>query len=110
MINQSSVYNYINNYNIIEIYLNRISLTMHIFIVMDYLIMMSEKYRHFRKRQKHVPRNYFLPVEVTGFMFLRKYFLSYVLYLKDMCKNLKEIEISKLHGVWANEKFEIMKL
>ena len=76
---------------------------------MDYLIMMSEKYLHFRKRQKHVPRNYFLPVEVTGFMFLRKYFLSYV-YLKDMYKNLKEIEISKLHGVLANKKFEIMKL
>ena len=76
---------------------------------MDYLIMMSEKYLHFRKRQKHVPSNYFLPAEVTGFMFLRKYFLSYV-YLKDMYKNLKEIEISKLHGVLANKKFEIMKL
>ena len=82
---------------------------MQIFIAMDYLILMSEKYLHFRKRQKHVPRNYFLPVEVTGFMFLRKYFLSYV-YLKDMYKNLKEIEISKLHGVLANKKFEIMKL
>ena len=82
---------------------------MQIFIVMDYLIMMSEKYLYFRKRQKHVPRNYFLPVEVTWFMFLRKYFLSYV-YLKDMYKNLKEIEISKLHGVLANKKFEIMKL
>ena len=37
-----------------------------------------------------------LPVEMTGFMYLRKYFLSYV-YLKDMYKNLKEIETSKLH-------------
>ena len=92
-----------------EIYINRLSLTMQVFITMDYLILMSEKYLHFRKRQKHVPRNYFLPVEVTGFMFLRKYFLSYV-YLKDMYKNLKEIEISKLHGVLANKKFEIMKL
>ena len=35
------------------------------------------------------------PVEVTGFMYPRKYFLSYV-YLKDLYKNLKEIEISKL--------------
>ena len=68
---------------------------MQIFIAMDYLILMSEKYLHFRKRQKHVPRNFSHPVEVTGFMYLRNYFLSYV-YLKDLYKNLKEIEISKL--------------
>ena len=59
---------------------------MQIFIAMDYLILMSEKYLHFRKRQKHVPRNFFLPVEVTGFMYPRKYFLSYV-YLKDIYRN-----------------------
>ena len=35
------------------------------------------------------------PVEVTGFIYPRKYFLSYV-YPKDLYKNLKEIEISKL--------------
>ena len=35
------------------------------------------------------------PVEVTGFMYPRKYFLSYV-YLKDLYKNVKEIKISKL--------------
>ena len=34
---------------------------MEIFIAMDYLILMSEKYLHFKKRQKHVPRNFFLP-------------------------------------------------
>ena len=50
-----------NNYNIIEIYINRLSLTMQIFIAMDYLILMLEKYLHFRKRQKHVPRNFFSP-------------------------------------------------
>ena len=38
-----------NNYNIIEIYINRLSLTMQIFIAMDYLILMLEKYLHFRK-------------------------------------------------------------
>ena len=37
-----------NNYNIIETYINRLSLTMQIFIAMDYLILMSEKYLHFR--------------------------------------------------------------
>ena len=36
------------NYNIIEIYINRLSTTTQIFIAMDYLIMMSEKYLHFR--------------------------------------------------------------
>ena len=32
------------NYNIIEIYINRLSTTTQIFIAIDYLIMMSEKY------------------------------------------------------------------
>ena len=32
------------NYNITEIYINRLSTTTEIFIAMDYLIMMSEKY------------------------------------------------------------------
>ena len=50
-----------NNYNVIEIYINRLSLKIQIFIVMDYLILMLEKYLHFRKRQKHVPRNFFSP-------------------------------------------------
>ena len=34
---------------------------MKIFIVMNYLILMSEKYLHFRKLQKNVPRNFFSP-------------------------------------------------
>ena len=34
-------------------------------------------------------------VQVNAFMYLREYFLSYV-YLKDLYKTLKEIEISKL--------------
>ena len=39
---------------------------------------------------------FFHPVEVTGFMNLGKYLLSYV-YLKDLYRNLKEIEIFKPH-------------
>ena len=47
------------NYNIIEIYINRLSNTMQIFIAMYYLIMMSEKYFHFRKKQKHLTNTFF---------------------------------------------------
>ena len=58
------------NYNIIEIYINRLSTTTQIFIAMDYLIMMSENYRYFRKRKKHLARTFFThPTEVTGFMY-----------------------------------------
>ena len=32
---------------------------MQIFIAMDYLMLMLEIYLRFRKRQKHVPRNFF---------------------------------------------------
>ena len=67
---------------------------MQIFMAMDYLILMSEKYIHFRKRQKHVLKNFFSSCKWIHA--LRKYFSNYV-YLKDLCKNLKEIGISKLH-------------
>ena len=43
-----------SNDNTTVIYINRLSTTMHISKAMDYLILMSEKYVHFRKRQKHV--------------------------------------------------------
>ena len=49
------------NYNIIEIYINRLRNTMQIFIAMDNFIPMSEKYLHFRKRQKHLARTFFSP-------------------------------------------------
>ena len=42
------------NYNIIEIYINRLTTTTQIFMTMDYLLMMSEKYPYFRKRKKHL--------------------------------------------------------
>ena len=66
-----------NNYNIIEIYIKRFSTTLQIFIAMDYLIVMPEKYVPFRKSLKHVARNFF-PSEVycrsNWIHVLRKYF------------------------------------
>ena len=76
-----------NNYNIIELYINRLSLTIQIFIAMDYLILTSEKYLYFRKRWRHVPRNFFSPRRGKWIQYPGKYFLSYV-YLKDLYKNL----------------------
>ena len=53
-----NIYKY-NSHNITQIYINRLSLTMQIFIAMNYL--MLEKYLHFKKRQKHVSRIFFSP-------------------------------------------------
>ena len=47
------------NYNMIKIYRNRLSTTTQIFIAMDYSIIMSEKYIHFRKRQKNLAKTFF---------------------------------------------------
>ena len=59
------------NYNMIEIYIIRLSTTTQIFRTIDYLILMSEKYFNFRKRQKHVARKFFsYPVEVNGSVYL----------------------------------------
>ena len=64
------------NCNIIEIYINRLSTTTEIFIALDYLIMMSEKYLYFRKRKKnHLARTFFThPKEVTGSMYFGNIF------------------------------------
>ena len=88
------------NYNLIEIYINRWSITTQIFIAMDYLIMMSEKYPYFRKRKKTFGKDIFYPPHrSTWIHLLWKYFLNYV-FTKDMYKNLKEIgiiqDVSKL--------------
>ena len=48
------------NYNIIEIDINRLGTTTQIFITMDYLITMSEKYLYLRKR-KNIWQWHFLP-------------------------------------------------
>ena len=47
------------NYNITEIYINRLSATTQIFLAMDYLVIMSEKYFYFRKTKKYLARTFF---------------------------------------------------
>ena len=69
---------------------------MQIFMAMDYLILMPEKYVHFRKRQKLVLRNFFSPRMSNWIHVIRKYFSNY-LYLRVLRKNVKEIGISKLY-------------
>ena len=44
-----NIHKYTNN-DVIELYMNRLGTTMQIFIEMDYLIMISKKYLHFRKK------------------------------------------------------------
>ena len=63
------------NYNKIERYIYRLSTTTHIFIAMDYLILMSEKRLHFRKWTRGLMKEFFShPMEVTGSMCFVKYF------------------------------------
>ena len=47
------------NCNMINIYINRLSTTTQIFIAMDYSIMMSEKYFHFKKDNRFWQRHSF---------------------------------------------------
>ena len=96
------------NYNIIEIYINRLSTTTEIFRVMDYLIMMSKKYLYFRKRKRTFGKDIFTnSIELTGSMYFGNIFRIMFLpkicsdvFTKDMYKNLKEIgiiqDVSKL--------------
>ena len=97
------------NYNIIEIYINRLSTTTQIYIVlycmcfpliwrkpsstnrsliiaMDYLTMMSEKYLYFRKRKKHLAKTFFAhPIEVTRSMYFGNIFR--ILCFLKICTN-----------------------
>ena len=60
---------------------------------MDYLILMSEKYLHFRSRKRHVARKFFShPVEVTGFMYLTNIF--------ELC--ISQRYKQKLERIWNN--------
>ena len=62
------------NYNIIEIYINRLSITTQIFIAMKYLIMISEKYIYFKK-EKAFGKDFFShPIEVIGYMYFGNVF------------------------------------
>ena len=105
------------NYNIIEIYINKLSATTQVFIAVDYLIMMSETEKNIW--QGH----FFLPHRSNWIHVLWKYFPNYV-FTKDMYKNLKEIgiiqDVSKLiifiklwvisfTAVYADKKIETMK-
>ena len=67
---------------------------MQIFIEME--ILMLEKYFILENDKRMCQGRFSHPVEVTGLMYLSKYFLNYV-YLKDLYKTLKEIEVTKLH-------------
>ena len=65
---------------------------MQVFKEMVYLILMSES-TFILENDKSMCQGIFShPVEVAGFMYSKKYFSSYV-YLKDLYKDLKEIEI-----------------
>ena len=83
------------NYNMIKIYINRLSTTTQIFIAMDYSIIMSEKYFHSRKRQKNLTKTFFShPVEVTGSMNFRNIFRIMCTYdFSKICtKTWKKVE------------------
>ena len=68
------------SYNIIEIYINRLSTTTQIFITMDYLMMVSEKCFHFRKRRMHFGRDILSPPRRSNWIHeLLKYYSNYVL-------------------------------
>ena len=73
---------------LIKIYINRLS--------MDYSIMMSEKYFHFRKRQKNLAKTFFShPVEVTGSM-------SFGNIFQIMCSSDFSKICTKLERNWNN--------
>ena len=76
------------NYNIIQIYINRLSTTTQISIAMDYLIMMSEKCIYFRKRKKHAARSFFThPIEKTGSMYFKNIF--WIISLPKICTKIQ---------------------
>ena len=65
----------IHKYTNYDIIANRLSTTTQILIAMDNFRLVSEKYFHFRKRQKHVAKTPFShPVEVNGSMYLGNIF------------------------------------
>ena len=76
-----------------EMYINKLGTTTQIFIAMDYFILMSEKYLHFKKKTKEFGKEIVFPPRSFNWVHvLRKYFSNYV-YLKDLNKNLNEIGV-----------------
>ena len=94
-----------NNYNIIEKYIRRLSTTMQIFLAMNYLILMSEKFVHLRKRQKHVPRIFFSTrrsnwIHVT----VCSYHVTYAFQSESThysCLNVKELLAQSRRENWS---------
>ena len=83
--NSNDIY---RNYTTIEIYINKLSTRKQIFIAMDCLIMMSEKYIYFRKRKKTFGKDISYPLHRSNWIHvLWKYFSNYV-FSKDIYKNL----------------------
>ena len=83
------------NYNIIEMYINRLSATTQIFIAMHYSILVSEKYFHFRNRENHLAKTFLShPIEVTGSMYFRNIFriMSFSGFSKIWTKTWKKLE------------------
>ena len=72
------------NYNIIEIYINRLSTITQISIAMDYLVMMSEKYLYFRKRKKTFGKDIFYPPLRSNWIHVLCKYISNYVFTKDM--------------------------
>ena len=69
---------------------------MQFFIAVNYLILMSEKYLHFRKREKHMTKNFFSNSgKVSGSMYFGNIFWLMCIY---RCKQ-------KLERNWNNSEF-----
>ena len=79
------------NYKIIEIRINRLSITTQIFITMDYYVMIRiQRSTLILKKEKKMTRTFFPPLRSNCIYVLRNYIWNYV-FLKDMYKNLMEI-------------------
>ena len=89
------------NYNIIELYINRLSTTTQIFKAMDYSIMMSEKCFHFRKILNHLGKTLFShSVELTASM-----------YFGNIFQIMRSSNFSKVcPKTWNNWKLEQFRL
>ena len=75
------------NYNIIEIYINRLITTTQVLIAVDYLILMLEMCLHFRKKTKVSGKEFFShTVEVTGYMYFGNIFQS--ICISKICTKL----------------------
>ena len=62
----------------LEIYINRLGTTTQVFMVMDYLILMSEKFLPFRKGQKPVVRKLFFTLLLRMYMYMYIYIFIYI--------------------------------